>query len=337
MRSLGRVSVLVTGLMVGLVGCGGDDGDGGGGGGRSGGEVTVRATNVPDDPSIAVLMYLPQSITINQGTTVSWALDGPEPHSVTFVPAGQPPPAAESGRVLYAPRPAEGGVHDPATLANSGLVPYGPAPAAPFRLRFDRVGSFRYFCVLHPQMIGTVDVVARDADADTPEEITGRADRELRQWTAEGREAKRRLTTGPPVSTRNADGSITWTVQTGASTGHTSVLHFSPVVADIRPGDSITFVNASQAPHTATFPGNQPPPSDPASPDATQPLPGPSPQVLRAVDLSGTGTLPPAGLAESVLPVAARRFTFVVTDPGDYPYVCVYHHASGMAGMIRVA
>ncbi|HEX6596704.1 MAG TPA: hypothetical protein VF045_07205 [Acidimicrobiales bacterium] len=335
MRSLRRASVLVTALLVGLAGC--SDGGGETGGDRSGEEVTVRAMNLPDDPSIAVLMYLPQSITINRGTTVSWALAGPEPHSVTFYPAGEVPPATGSGQALFAPRPAAGGVHDPAALINSGLVPFGPAPPAPFRLRFDRAGSFRYYCVIHPQMIGTVDVVPRDVDADTQDEITHRADRELRQWTAEGREAKRRLTSGPPVSARNPDGTITWTVEAGITTGHIDVLHFSPVTADIRPGDSIRFVNSSQAPHTATFGGGQPPPEDPASPEATQPWPGPSPQVLNPTDRAGTGTLPPAGPAGSGLPVAARSFIFVVTESGEYPYVCVYHRGSGMGGMIRVA
>ncbi len=335
MRPLRRVSVLVTGLLVGLAGC--SDAGGESGGSRSGDEVTVRAMNVPDDPSIAVLMYLPQSIRINQGTTVSWAVTGPEPHSVTFYPAGEVPPATGSGQALFAPRPATGGVHDPTALINSGLVPFGPEPPEPFRLRFDRAGSFRYYCVIHPQMIGTVDVVAPDADADTPDEITHRGERELRQWTAEGREAKRRLTSGPPVSARNPDGSITWTVETGITTGHTDVLHFSPVTADIRLGDGIRFVNNSQSPHTATFGGSQPPPQDLASPEATQPRPGPSPQVLSPVDLAGTGTLPPAGPAGSGLPVAARSFTFTVTESGEYRYVCVYHLASGMAGLIRVA
>lgn len=334
MRSLGRVSVLVTGLMVGLAGCA-DSGSAGGG--RSGNEVAVRAMNVPEDPAIAVLMYLPQSITVNVGTTVSWALTGPEAHSVTFYPAGEVPPATGGGQALFAPRPAAGGVHHPGALITSGLVPFGPDPPAPFRLRFEHTGSFRYHCVIHPGMIGTVDVVPRDAPADTPEDIARRGDRELRQWTAEGKEAKRRLTSGPPVGTRNADGSITWTVETGTTTGHTDVLHFSPVVADVRPGDGIRFVNNAQSAHTATFGGSQPPPTDPSSPDATQPLPGPSPQVVNPVDPAGTGTLPPAGPVGSRLPSAARSFTFVLPQPGEYPYVCVYHLASGMAGLIRVA
>ena len=326
----------VAALATSLAACAGEGG-GRAGGGQTGGEVTVRAMNDPEDVSIAVLMYLPQSIRVNQGTTVAWALTGPERHSVTFFPAGETLPAAGSDPSLLEPRPADAGVHDPRAWISSGLAPSGPEPPTPFRLRFDTTGKWTYYCVLHPGMLGTVDVVATGARADTPAEVLSRGDRELQQWVAEGREAKRRLTSGPPVSTRNADGSITWTVEMGASTGHTSVLAFAPVAADIRPGDRITFVNNSHYPHTATFPGLQELPDGPPSPDATLPRPGPSPVTLNPTDLFATGTVPPDAPGGGGLPAVARSFTFVLPESGDYPYVCLYHHASAMAGLIRVA
>lgn len=332
----GRVRMLLLAVaLAGLAGC--EDEGGGRAAPAPRGEVTVRALNVPDDVSIAVLMYLPQSITVTRGTTVSWALTGPEPHSVTFFPAGQGIPPARSDRSLFAPTPAPGGVHDRRRLVNSGVVPSDPEPPAPFKLRFDSVGTFTYYCVLHAQMIGTVRVTTAGSDADTPAEANERGERELRQWAAEGREAKRRLTSRPPASAANPDGSLTWSVAMGASTAHTEVLAFAPVTADLRPGDAVTFVNNSYAPHTATFPGAQPPPEDPSSPDAAVPLPGPSPQPLTpSGQLLGTGTVPPASPSGSGLPAAARSFTFVVPQGGEFPYVCVYHRPSGMAGVIRV-
>ncbi|MFP5317218.1 MAG: hypothetical protein ACLGI2_02865 [Acidimicrobiia bacterium] len=333
----GRVRMVVaTVALAGLVGC--QDGGGGRAARSPGGEVTVRALNVPDDLSIAVLMYLPQSITVTQGSTVAWALTGPEPHSVTFFPVGEGVPPLGSDRSLFAPTPAPDGAHDPRRLVNSGLVPRGPPPVAPFKLRFDAVGTYTYHCVLHPQMIGTVRVTTGGSEADTPARVNERGERELRQWAAEGREAKRRLTSGPPASSPNPDGSLTWTVAMGASTAHTEVLAFAPVTADLRPGDAVAFVNDSYAPHTATFPGERPPPEDPSSPEAAVPLPGPSPQPLPSGgEPAGTGTVPAASPAGSGLPLAARSFTFVVPQSGEFPYVCVYHRSSGMAGLIRVA
>ena len=330
----GRAKMVAAILAVaGLAGC---QDDRGGRAIRSPGfEVTVRATNVPDDVSIAVLMYLPQTITVTQGTTVSWALAGPEPHTVTFFPVGSAVPPIGRDRSQLAPAPTGDNRYDPRQLASSGIA--GPG-SGPYRLRFESLGSYTYHCLLHPGMIGTVHVVPGGAEADTPAEVTDRGDRELRQWTAEGREAKRRLTSGPPVSSREADGSMGWTVEMGASTAHTQVLAFAPVVADLRPGDRITFVNNSHTPHTATFPAGQPPPGDPSSPDAAVPRPGPSPQPLNGAEPAGTGTVPPDAPAPLArLPLAARSFTFVVPASGEFPYVCVYHQASGMAGLIRVA
>jgi len=330
----GRATMVAAILAVaGLVGC--QDGGPGRGGSGSGGGVTVRAMNVPDDPSIAVLMYLPQTVTVNVGTSVSWALSGPEPHTVTFFPAGQPVPPVSRDRSLLTPSAAGDDVLDPRRLVNSGVM--GPG-SEPFRLRFGEPGTYTYHCVLHPGMIGTVRVVPVGAGADAPDDVTGRGNRELRQWAAEGGEAKRRLTGGPPVGTPAADGSMAWTVEMGASTAHTQVLAFSPVTADIRPGDRITFVNDSHTRHTATFPAGLPPPEDPSSPDAAVPRPGPSPQPLTAGEPAGTGTVPPDAPAPSArLPAEARSYTFVVAASGEYPYVCVYHQASAMVGLIRVA
>ena len=61
-------------------------------------EVTLKAgLNDPKDPNIAVLEFLPESVKVATGTTVTWEIAGPEPHSVTFVPPGTDvPPSAET-------------------------------------------------------------------------------------------------------------------------------------------------------------------------------------------------------------------------------------------------
>ena len=48
----------------------------------------VAGVNDPKDPNIAVLEFLPETLKVATGTTVTWDIAGPEPHSVTFVPPG---------------------------------------------------------------------------------------------------------------------------------------------------------------------------------------------------------------------------------------------------------
>ena len=50
-----------------------------------------------------------------------------------------------------------------------------------------------------------------------------------------------------------------------------------------------------------------------------------------------SGLLPPAAPPNAPPPEAARSFTFVIPEAGDYPYVCILHAPSGMAGTIKVA
>ena len=80
--------------------------------------------NDPKDPNIAVLEFLPQTVKVATGTTVTWEIAGPEPHSVTFVPPGTAPPSVDKDPSLFTPTPATG-PYDGTTLVNSGVLPLG--------------------------------------------------------------------------------------------------------------------------------------------------------------------------------------------------------------------
>src|SRR5581483_9840868 len=100
---------------------------------------------------------------------------------------------------------------------------------------------------------------------DTPAAVYAAGQKDQAQYIAEGEAAYAKLTSAAPVSTQNANGTTNYTVQMGASTAHTDVLAFSPSPADVKAGDEVTFVNNSQAPHTASFFNSQPPILDPTS------------------------------------------------------------------------
>ena len=219
---------------------------------------------------------------------------------------------------------------------NSGLVPQGPQAPPPFEMTFAKAGTYNYTCVIHPQMVGTITVVAGDA-GETAAAVTTRGDQEKGQWLGEGNEALQKFESTAPAATKNRDGTTTWTVQMGTSTPHTDILAFAPVPAAVKHGDKVTFLNNSGAPHTASFFNQQPPIQNPEDPAAQKAAPGPSPQKLNGKDLFNTGTLPPDAPPGAGPPVAARSFTFSVPAAGDYQYVCIYHAPSGMAGVIKAS
>jgi len=302
--------------------------------GSAGTPPTVRVTgglNDSRDPTIVVNEYLPAEVTVPTGTTVTWTMAGPEPHSVTFPVAGASarPTLDDDMSLLVPTRPATAG-YDGSAFVNSGVVPLGK-DAVDFSLKFTTPGRYSYYCVVHPGMEGTVTVSSRPQPRSAATAARdGRVQRE--KYLAEGRAAKARLLASRPSATRNADGSTTYRIAAGASTPHTEILAFAPSPQRVEPGDHVTFVNESGAPHTASF-GGASVPLNPQGDDVRRPVPGPSPQPLVPETYVNSGWLPPASDA---LPTSARSFTFDVPDPGRFTYVCVLHLGSGMAGAIDV-
>lgn len=294
-------------------------------------ELKLRAgMNDPKDPNIAILEYLPEKISVVTGEKVTWQFDGPEPHSVTFVAPGAAVPNVETDPSLFGPlgTPTD---YDGSTTVNSGVLPLGTqASGVTFTMTFAKAGEYTYYCALHPNMIGTVTVGG--SDVNTQAEVNAQARRERTKFLAEGRAAKKKFVAAKPAQTKNPDGSTNWTVKMGVSTPHTDVLAFSPAPAKVKAGDSVTFVNDSKAPHTASFGGSLVP-QNPVAPEVRQPQPGPSPQTLKNGVYLNTGLLPP-NVGTSGPPLAARSYTYDVKDPGKYQYVCVLHLPSGMAAVI---
>jgi plastocyanin len=86
------------------------------------------------DPTISIheFMFEPMSITVTAGTTVHWKNLDPEPHTVRAVDA--------SFR------------SDPLDQDDS------------FTFKFDKPGTYRYVCSIHPQMLGTIVVKSATAN-----------------------------------------------------------------------------------------------------------------------------------------------------------------------------
>jgi plastocyanin len=303
------------------------------------GIVVGAGINDPDDPNIAVLQFMPAALSVEVDTPVTWEWSGTEPHSVTFLPEGLelPAPGTPEEQALFGPTPATG-AYDGSALVNSGLQPLGPTAPTPLELSFAAAGTYEYYCVIHPTMVGEVTVEEAGGDVDTPADVAERRAAEQEEWLAEGRAAKAELMEQDPVKTENADGTTTWTVEMGTTTPHVDILAFAPTPAEVSPGDTVTFVNRSGAPHTASFFGAGAEAIDnPLDPRVSAPAPGASPQPLSSKGFFNTGLLPPDAPPGAGPPEAVRTFSFTVQDAGSYAYVCILHAPSAMIGSITAS
>ncbi|HKY11362.1 MAG TPA: plastocyanin/azurin family copper-binding protein, partial [Nitrososphaera sp.] len=80
--------------------------------------------------------YSPNPIQVSVGTTVTWTNNDSQPHTVTSGSNGQPDNKFNSSP-NFTP------------LLNPGQT---------FSFTFTEAGEYPYFCLLHPNMVGTVNV-----------------------------------------------------------------------------------------------------------------------------------------------------------------------------------
>jgi plastocyanin len=97
--------------------------------GAAGGPTSVSI--VPGSSSLTTDAYSPNPVQVSAGATVTWTNDDAQPHTAT-----------------------SGENATPDGTFDSGIM----APAATFEHTFAAAGEYPYFCILHPNMVGTVSV-----------------------------------------------------------------------------------------------------------------------------------------------------------------------------------
>jgi glucose/arabinose dehydrogenase/plastocyanin len=103
------------------------DGDGGGGGAN-----TTGVSTLPGSSTLTDTAYQPNPVQVSVGDTVTWTNDDSTAHTVTSGQNGQPDGKFDSSIM---------------------------APQQTFEHTFtEGAGEYPYFCVLHPNMVGTVSV-----------------------------------------------------------------------------------------------------------------------------------------------------------------------------------
>ena len=95
------------------------------------GNATTSVSIVQGSSTLTTDAYQPNPVQVSVGSTVTWTNNDAQPHTAT---SGEN--ATPDGRF------------------DSSIL----APAATFDHTFTEAGEFPYFCILHPNMVGTVSV-----------------------------------------------------------------------------------------------------------------------------------------------------------------------------------
>src|SRR5216684_1872042 len=94
------------------------------------------------DKARQVLAFLPNEMWIHVGDTVTWNLETDEPHTITFLKAGQARPPFQVG--------CPGITAGPVSFDGSTCVNAGPLLAGQhFAVTFPAAGNFKLVCLVH--------------------------------------------------------------------------------------------------------------------------------------------------------------------------------------------
>ena len=104
--------------------------------GATGANAGTSVSIVSGSSSLTDTAFQPNPIQVSTGATVTWTNDDSQPHTVTSGSNGQP-----DNRFNSSPN-------------------FNPlmAPGQTFSFTFTQAGDYPYFCMLHPNMVGTVSV-----------------------------------------------------------------------------------------------------------------------------------------------------------------------------------
>jgi plastocyanin len=302
---------------------------------------------------IDVMAFFPDSLRVHVGDTVHWAQNSNEIHTVTFlaggatpdliVPAPQPnglsSPLMINPTVGFPAAPA-GGQYDGSTYANSGIMSLDPGQPTSFDLTFTRAGTYSYLCVVHGQMMsGTVVVVDASVPIPSPRRVSQDARRQVAQAMKQAPVAIRTARSLVPPPTRNSDGTMTYHIGVGFSSGQIDLMRFFPGKLVVHPGDTVVWT-LNSPPHSITFLNGN---ADvefivPTPQSSGPPLLLLNPQALGPVNagqpLTGQGVF-----NSGVLGFGPPPWTFslkIGNVSGELPYLCLLHDTSGMVGSLVV-
>jgi plastocyanin len=306
---------------------------------------TVRAGSSKDSQALQALLFLPKAITINEGDTIQWAL-GASDHTIYF-PAGKKlpdliVPGKMKGELLWNPvvfLPSPTRTYDGSAPLSGGVL-NGEDPQAPktYAVTFTKAGTYKYVCMFHPGMEGTVTVqAAGGAYPKTQAQYDQVAVQEAQASLAKAQEL---MNSDKPVVT-GAPGRRTYTLNMiGSMKEGATFYRFPSQRLEVARGDTVTWAMKDPTElHTVTFgPGNKPleivtmkpqpqgPPLFLVTPQTITPAGG---KVHRGSGFYNSGFIVTEG-------PGVRSYSLTFTKSGTYEYYCATHAYFGMKATIVV-
>jgi plastocyanin len=290
--------------------------------------VTLKLRAGDGETGYSVNMFLPDPVYIRAGDTLTWEFRWDEPHSVTFGEiTGDPSPPSHPGVAVVD--------YNGTGFVNSGFVVPMGGPAT-FSVKFNQVGSFDYYCFIHPLMTGTVNVQGEGiGEQDTQVAIDARGKAQYDSAIATLKAAAGAQAAKPVAVTGSGAGrKFTLAISSANDIPVGDVMQFFPASLNVGVNDSVEFVSNVHTPHDVAFPG----PAD---------FSGPPPPGLEDFDpfemsLNYTDGVKLDGSKPVISPMLGLEFpggtkaSFSFAKTGTYDYVCILHASQGMVGRINV-
>ncbi len=321
-------------------------------------------------------IYGGNGVRVAQGTTVTWAVESDELHTVTFpgnepipnvfIPQPEDPsrPGMLNPQLLLASLPT--GAWDGSSFISAEL----PTDLTELSITFSRIGKYNYLCLYHVGMVGSVEVVPPGTPGITTQaaiDAQASALDAIRQGQADLIYATRNR----PTRIEGPRGADLWFVRAGTDWRgeNLDIQAFLPSALTVGQGDTVAWYVDHLQPHTVTFRANgaNGPPANlfqlqlPDGTILTPPAPGsePPPELLAALEdpnsaprlVFGNGALRTnnpiydgQGMYSSGLIGEHPRITvpmekvwaLTFNTPGTFQYVCLLHEEQGMKGTITV-
>jgi plastocyanin len=311
-----------------------------------------QATVGAESPDLGsqVLGFLPNELWIHTGDSVQWIFLTHEKHTLTFLKPGQTRPVGFGptfGVPIGCPGlTPDGSSFDGSACVTSGVLLLGadtgpPASTPTYSVTFPAAGNFKFVCLLHADMTGTVHVLGLSATLPHDQAFYDQQAQGAKALLlSEASRLERRGTPGAAQNNSVAAGTGEIVTTTAAGSQTASLSHFLPGTIVVQVGDTVEWTNLDPSiSHTVTF-GTEPADPRPVSTNVSLTSDGARQAVIGSpTDRVHSGYLTPtpqdrANLAQAPLNVTRFRVTF--TSPGVFNYICALHDELGMKGTVIV-
>ena len=317
--------------------------------------------------------FLPNEIWIYEGDSIQWTWQPKnEPHTLTLLEPTQtrptppppigPPSGPPIGPPFYfgsqcpGPNPHNGGsaTYDGSACVSSAALTGGTAPST-FTVTFPKAGNYKFVCLIHTNMQGTVHVLSMDpaspfyaaslpyTQADYDKQASDEAADILKDTDNPNEEARdfprsknEVLMTGEVVAT-------------GAGRQYLAIVRFFPETIYISKGETVEFTNVDPTePHTITSGSSDTLVNDMATVNAKGEADGALGATVNSASEFANAT-PKTGVHSGFLQAAPEdaagrgqalpgitRFRVTFNVAGTFAYHCALHDVDGMAGTVVV-